>query len=80
MGILIYVKVVSQLLGRRPRDPQGAGLPRGRLMEVRAVISVALAILIGMGLWWGQKQLEKQAYLSGPKPEQISTAAGKEDR
>ena len=48
MGIIINMKVVSQLLGRRRRDPQGAGLPRSRVMEVRAVISVALAILVGI--------------------------------
>ncbi len=74
------MSVFRQILGRRPRDPQKGGLPRGRVMEVRAVVLVGLLILTGMVCWWGFYQLEKQVYMTGPKPERIPTAAGKPDQ
>ena len=65
---------------RTNRDSQGPGVPRGQVIEVRAVLLVALSILLGLGAWWGMQQMEKLAYLGDSKLGRISTAAGKQNR
>lgn len=72
------MRMFSRAFRKKYRDPQGAGLPRGLVMEVRAVLLVGLLILAGFAIWWGSQQLEKNAYCGDKKPEQIPTAAGKE--
>ena len=55
---------------------KGAGVPSGRLMEVRAVILFFVALSVAMGGWAWMKRAESYSYVT-PKIEQISTAAGK---
>ena len=55
---------------------KGAGVPSGRLMEVRAVILFFVALSVAMGGWAWMKRAEGYSYVT-PKIEQISTAAGK---
>ena len=66
----------GNFLGKKIRDPQSPGVPRGQVMEARAILLVALLILAGLGAWWGIQQMDKQVYLGGATPERISTAAG----
>lgn len=70
--------MLSQAFRKKHRDPQGPGLPRGLIMEVRAVLLVGFLIVAGFVIWWGSQQLEKSVYLGGQKLEQLPTAAGKE--
>jgi hypothetical protein len=74
------VKVLAQAFQKKYRDPQGPGLPRGLIMEVRAILLVGFLILVGFAAWWGSQQLEKTAYHVDTKQEQIPTAAGKESK
>lgn len=70
------MKVLSQAFRKKYRDPQGPGLPRGLIMEVRAVLLVGFLILAGFAVWWGSQHLEKTAYLGDKKLERLPTAAG----
>jgi polyferredoxin len=51
-------------------------VPSGRLLEVRAVFFLLIALFLGIAGWTWMKKAENYSYTS-PKIEQISTAAGK---
>lgn len=70
------MKMLAQAFRKKYRDPQGPGLPRGLIMEVRAVLWVGFLILAGLAVWWGSQQLEKTAYFGDKKLERLPTAAG----
>ena len=74
------MKVLLQAFRKKYRDPQGPGLPRGLIMEIRAVLWVGFLILAGFAFWWGSQQLEKAAYFGDKKLERLPTAAGKESQ
>ena len=63
------------ILGRKKKDHSGPGLPRGLVMEVRAVLIVlfGLALIFFLTLWANHQ--EKQVYLNSPI-EKTATAAG----
>ena len=67
---------LKMIFATRSVRHKGAGVPSGRLMEVRAVISFFLSLAVAMGGWAGMKRAESYSYVT-PKIEQISTAAGK---
>ncbi|NBR45939.1 MAG: hypothetical protein EBT68_02285 [Verrucomicrobia bacterium] len=73
-------KLLAFFGGRKYRDPQGPGVSRGRLFEIRAVLLMVLLILAGAGVWWGFWKMEKQVYLGRVNPERISTSAGTPSR
>ena len=64
------------LIGSRSARHKGSGVPSGRLLEVRAVFFLLIALLLGIAGWTWMKKAENYSYAS-PKIEQISTAAGK---
>ena len=70
------MEVVKSLIGSRSARHKGAGVPSGRLLEVRAVFFFLIALLLGIAGWTWMKKAENYSYAS-PKIEQISTAAGK---
>jgi hypothetical protein len=67
---------LKSLLGSRSARHKGSGVPSGRLLEVRAVFFLLIAIFLGVVGWTWMKKAENYSYAS-PKIEQISTAAGK---
>jgi polyferredoxin len=64
------------LIGSRSARHKGSGVPSGRLLEVRAVFFLLIALFLGIAGWTWMKKAENYSYAS-PKIEQISTAAGK---
>jgi polyferredoxin len=62
--------------GSRAVRHKGSGVPSGRLLEVRAVFFLMIALFLGIAGWTWMKKAENYSYTS-PKLEQISTAAGK---
>jgi polyferredoxin len=62
--------------GSRAVRHKGSGVPSGRLLEVRAVFFLLIALFLGIAGWSWMKKAENYSYTS-PKIEQISTAAGK---
>jgi polyferredoxin len=62
--------------GSRSARHKGSGVPSGRLLEVRAVFFLLIALLLGIAGWTWMKKAENYSYAS-PKIEQISTASGK---
>jgi polyferredoxin len=64
------------LIGSRSARHKGAGVPSGRLLEVRAILLLLIALFVGFAGWTWMKKAENYPYAS-PKIEQISTAAGK---
>jgi polyferredoxin len=62
--------------GSRAVRHKGSGVPSGRLLEVRAVFFLLIALFLGIAGWTWMKKVENYSYTS-PKIEQISTAAGK---
>jgi len=64
------------LIGSRSARHKGSGVPSGRLLEVRAVFFLLIALFLGIAGWTWMKKAENFSYAS-PKLEQISTAAGK---
>ena len=64
------------LIGSRSARHKGSGVPSGRLLEVRAVFFLLIALLLGIAGWTWMKKAENYSYAS-PKIEQISTASGK---
>jgi len=67
---------LKNLIGSRSARHKGSGVPSGRLLEVRAVLFLLIAIFLGVAGWTWMKKEENYSYAS-PKMEQISTAAGK---
>jgi polyferredoxin len=63
------------LVGSRSARHKGSGVPSGRLLEVRVVFFLLIALLLGIVGWTWIKKAENYSYAS-PKIEQISTAAG----
>jgi hypothetical protein len=70
------VEQLKSLIGSRSARHKGSGVPSGRLLEVRAVFFLLIALLLGIAGWTWMKKAENYSYAS-PKIEQISTAAGK---
>jgi polyferredoxin len=70
------VQQLKSLIGSRSARHKGSGVPSGRLLEVRAVFFLLIALLLGIAGWSWMKKVENYSYVS-PKMEQISTAAGK---
>jgi hypothetical protein len=64
------------LIGSRSARHKGAGVPSGRLLEVRAILLLLIALFVGFAGWTWMKKAESYSYVS-PKIEQVSTAAGK---
>jgi polyferredoxin len=64
------------LFGSRAVRHKGSGVPSGRLIEVRAIFFLLIALFLGIAGWTWMKKAENYSYTS-PKIEQISTAAGK---
>jgi polyferredoxin len=62
--------------GSRAVRHKGSGVPSGRLIEVRAVFFLLIALFLGIAGWTWMKKAENYSYAS-PKMEQISTAAGR---
>jgi hypothetical protein len=67
---------LKSLLGSRSARHKGSGVPSGRLLEVRAILFLLIALFLGIAGWTWMKKAENYSYTS-PKIEQISTAAGK---
>jgi polyferredoxin len=63
------------LIGSRAVRHKGSGVPSGRLLEVRAVFFLLIALFLGIAGWTWMKKAENYSYAS-PRMEQISTAAG----
>jgi len=70
------VEQLKSLIGSRSARHKGSGVPSGRLLEVRAVFFLLIALLLGIAGWTWMKKAENYSYAS-PKIEQISTASGK---
>jgi len=64
------------LIGSRSARHKGTGVPSGRLLEVRAIFFLLIALFLGIAGWTWMKKAENYSYAS-PKIEHISTAAGK---
>jgi len=62
--------------GSRAVRHKGSGVPIGRLIEVRVIFFLLIALFFGIAGWTWMKEAENYSYTS-PKIEQISTAAGK---
>jgi polyferredoxin len=70
------VEFIKFFIGSRAVRHKGSGVPSGRLLEVRAVFFLLIALFLGIAGWTWMKKEENFSYIS-PKIEQISTAAGK---
>jgi len=70
------MEFLKLFLGSRTVRHKGSGVPSGRLLEVRAVFFLLIALFLGIAGWTWMKKAENYSYTS-PKIEQISTAAGK---
>ncbi|NBT49570.1 MAG: hypothetical protein EBT07_17500 [Actinobacteria bacterium] len=70
------VEFLKFFFGSRAVRHKGSGVPSGRLLEVRAIFFLLLALFVGIAGWTWMKKAENYSYTS-PKIEQISTAAGK---
>jgi polyferredoxin len=70
------VEFFKFLIGSRSARHKGSGVPSGRLLEVRAIFFLLIALFLGIAGWTWMKKAENYSYTS-PKIEQISTAAGK---
>jgi hypothetical protein len=69
------VDFVKFLIGSRSARHKGSGVPSGRLLEVRAIFFLLIALFLGIAGWTWMKKAENYSY-AAPKIEQISTAAG----
>jgi polyferredoxin len=70
------VEFIKFFFGSRAVRHKGSGVPSGRLLEVRAIFFLLIALFLGIAGWIWMKKAENFSYIS-PKIEQISTAAGK---
>jgi len=70
------VEFIKFFFGSRAVRHKSSGVPSGRLLEVRAVFFLLIALFLGIAGWNWMKKAENYSYVS-PKLEQISTAAGK---
>jgi len=68
--------ILKPLIGSRSARHKGSGVPSGRLLEVRVIFFLLIALFLGIAGWTWMKKAENYSYAS-PKIEQISTAAGK---
>lgn len=72
------MEILRIIIGLRKKSQTGPGVPRGLVMELRAVAVVALGIALGLAGWWWGKHLEKQAYFGKNSAiEKIPTAVGR---
>jgi len=67
---------LKPLIGSRSARHKGSGVPSGRLLEVRVIFFLLIALFLGIAVWSWMKKAENYSYAS-TKLEQISTAAGK---
>jgi polyferredoxin len=70
------MEFLKSLIGSRSARHNGSGVPSGRLLEVRVIFFLLIALFLGIAGWTWMKKAENYSYAS-PKMEQISTAAGK---
>ena len=70
------MELLKSLIGSRSVRHKGSGVTSGRLLEVRAIFFLLLALFVGIAGWTWMKKAENYSDAS-PKMEQISTAAGK---
>ena len=70
------MEFLKSLIGSRSARHKGAGVPSGRLLEVRAIFFLLIALFLAIAGWTWMKKAENYSYAS-PKIEQISTAAGR---
>jgi hypothetical protein len=70
------MQLLKLFFGSRAVRHKGSGVPSGRLLEVRAVFFLLIALSLGIAGWTWMKKAENYSHTS-PKIEQISTAAGK---
>jgi len=70
------MEFVKFFFGSRAVRHKGSGVPSGRLLEIRAIFFLLIALFLGIAGWTWMKKAESYSYVS-PKIEQISTAAGK---
>jgi len=70
------VDFLKVFFGSRAVRHKGSGVTSGRLLEVRAIFFLLLALFVGIAGWTWMKKAESYSYVS-PKIEQVSTAAGK---
>jgi len=70
------MELLKSLIGSRSARHKGSGVPSGRLLEVRVIFFLLIALFLGIAGWTWMKKTENYSY-TYPKIEQISTAAGK---
>jgi len=70
------MEFVKFFFGSRAVRHKGCGVPSGRLLEIRAIFFLLIALFLGIAGWTWLRKAENYSYAS-PKIEQISTAAGK---
>ena len=61
------------VLGRRNQN--GAGLPKGLILEIRFLAAGVVAVLLFLGIWAWIEKTERESYVSHPI-QQVETAAG----
>lgn len=71
------MELIKVILGVKHKDQTGPGLPRGLVMEIRAVALVLVLLAIFLGGWFWMKNEEKEVYVRQGL-ERIQTAAGGE--
>ena len=65
---------LGTVLGRRNQN--GAGLPKGLILEIRFLAAGVLAVLLLLGSWVWTEKKERESYVAHPI-QQVETAAGK---
>ena len=69
------MELMKVIFGLGHKDQTGPGLPRGLVMEIRAVALVLLLLAIFLGGWFWMKSEEKAVYVRQGL-ERVQTAAG----
>ena len=71
------MSLLRLLFGAKKVRHQGAGVPKGQLLEYRAIVILLVTLLVGFGSWIWMKRVERYSYTS-QKMGQISPASGTE--
>lgn len=71
------MELFKVILGVRHKDQTGPGLPRGLVMELRAVMIVLILLGLFLAGWWWARIEEKEAY-GRHGLDRIQTAVGSE--
>lgn len=61
------LKNLAWILGLGNKNHEGPGIPRGTMMEIRAVQFLMLVILIVLGGWFWMKKEERKIYSRPPE-------------